>query len=106
TNTYDGQGRVIRQTRADGTFYQLAYTVDGQGKVTQTDVTDPKGNVRRVTFNPAGYPLTDTWAYGTAVAQTTTYSRDGASNLVSSMTDPLGRQTPHANKDNAKLVYE
>jgi len=43
TNEYDTQGRVTRQTQADGTFYQLGYTLDAQGKVTQTDVTDPKG---------------------------------------------------------------
>jgi RHS repeat-associated protein len=104
TNAYDAQGRVIRQTQADGTFYQLAYTVDGQGKVTQTDVTDPKGNVRRVTFNAAGYPLTDTWAYGTAVAQATTYSRDAASNLVSSMTDALGRQTAYTYNGQGKVL--
>lgn len=104
TNTYDAQGRVARQTQADGTFYQLAYIVDGQGKVTQTDVTDPKGNVRRVTFNAVGYPVTDTWAYGTAVAQTTTYSRDAASNLVSSMTDALGRQTAYTYNGQGKVL--
>jgi len=104
TNTYDAQGRVARQTRADGTFYQLAYTVDGQGKVTQTDVTDPKGNVRRVSFNAVGYPVTDTWAYGTAVAQTTTYSRDAASNLVSSTTDALGRQTAYTYNGQGKVL--
>jgi RHS repeat-associated protein len=104
TNTYDAQGRVIRQTQADGTFYQLAYTVDGQGKVTQTDVTDPKGNVRRVTFNAAGYSVTDTRAYGTAVAQTTTYSRDAVTNLVSSMTDALGRQTAYTYNGQGKVL--
>jgi RHS repeat-associated protein len=104
TNEYDAQGRVIRQTQADGTFYQLAYTVDGQGRVTQTDVTDPKGHVRRVTFNPAGYPLTDTWAYGTAVAKTTVYSRDATSNLVSAMTDALGRQTAYSYNNQGKIL--
>ena len=49
--------------------------MDGTGKVTQTDVTDPRGTVRRVTFNAAGYPLTDTRAYGQPEAQTTTYVR-------------------------------
>jgi RHS repeat-associated protein len=93
TNEYDAQGRVAKQTQADTTFHQFAYTVDGQGKVTQTDVTDPRGNVRRVTFNANGYPLTDTRAYGTAIAQTTTYTRDTTSNLVNTMTDALGRQT-------------
>jgi RHS repeat-associated protein len=104
TNTYDAQGRVVRQTQADGTFFQLAYTLDGQGKVIQTDVTDPKGNVRRVTFNAAGYPLTDTRAYGTAIAQTMTYTRDTASNLVSSMTDALGRQTAYTYNGQGKVL--
>jgi len=92
-NEYNAQGRVIKQTQADQAFYQFAYTVDGQGKLTQTDVTDPRGNIRRVTFNANGYALTDTRAYGTAVAQTTTYTRDATSSLVSTMTDALGRQT-------------
>jgi YD repeat-containing protein len=86
---------VTRHTQADGTFDQFAYTVNGQGKVTQSDVTDPKGNVRRVTFNAAGYPPTDTRAYGTVVAQTTTYTRDATSGLVTSMTDALGWQTAY-----------
>jgi RHS repeat-associated protein len=93
TNEYDAQGRVTKQTQADNTFHQFAYTVDGQGKVTQTDVTDPKGNVRRVTFNANGYALTDTRAYGTGIAQTTTFARNATSNLVNTMTDALGRQT-------------
>jgi len=67
--------------------------VDGQGKITQTDMTDPRGTARRLTFNGAGYPLTDTRAHGSAVAQTTTYVRDATSNLVTSMTDALGRRT-------------
>src|SRR5439155_8919576 len=37
--------------------------------------------------------LTDTQSYGTAVAQTTTYTRDATSNLVTAMTDALGRHT-------------
>ena len=93
TNEYNAQGRVTKQTQADGTFYQFAYTLDGQGKVTQTDVTDPRGNVRRVTFNANGHALTDTQAYGTAIARTTTFTRDATSNLVNTMTDALGRQT-------------
>ena len=104
TNEYNAQGRVTKQTQADGTFYQFAYTVDGQGKVTQTDVTDPKGKVRRVTFNAVGYPLTDTRAYGTAVAQTTTYTRDATSNLVTAMTDALGRQTAYTYDTQGNVV--
>jgi YD repeat-containing protein len=43
TNDYDANGRVIRQTQADSTTYEFAYTLDGSGNVTQTDVTDPRG---------------------------------------------------------------
>jgi RHS repeat-associated protein len=93
TNTYDGNGRVTQQTNADSTTYQFAYTLDGNGKVTQTDVTDPRGNVERLTFNSAGHVLTSTRAYGTALAQTTTYTRNATTNLPTRITDALGRNT-------------
>ena len=93
TNVWDLQNRrIVSQTQADGTTFQFAYTVDGQGKVTQTEMTDPRGTVRRLTFNGAGYALTDTRAHGSAIAQTTTYVRNATSNLVTSMTDALGRR--------------
>ena len=89
--------RVTRQTMADGGAYQFTYTVDGTGLITQTDVADPRGYVRRVTFNPSGYPLSDTRALGTAEAQQTSYVRSVPnlpfSNLVSRMTDALNRST-------------
>ena len=96
TNQYDTQGRVATQTLADGTAYQFGYTLNGSGTVTATTVTDPNGNQEYLTFDPAsGYPLTDTHAYGTALAQTTTYIRE-ASGLVDSLTDALGRTTSYA----------
>ncbi len=58
TNEYDTAGRVVRQTQADGTTYQFAYVLDPTtGKINQTDVTDPRGIVRRLTLSSAGYPL-------------------------------------------------
>jgi YD repeat-containing protein len=84
---------LSRQTQAGLTTYQFAYTLDGSGKVTQTDLTDPRGNIRRVTFNADGYPLTDTRAFGTALAQTTTYERQAGTNLVTATIDALGRRT-------------
>ena len=93
TNEYWPDGKVKKQTQADSTTFQFAYTIDGNGKVTQTDVTDPRGYVHRVTFNAAGYPLTDTRAYGTAQAQTTTYVRQTSGQLPTSITDALGRRT-------------
>ncbi|MGH3660022.1 MAG: hypothetical protein ACRDUA_25560, partial [Micromonosporaceae bacterium] len=93
TNTYDGNGRVTQQTFADSTTYQFAYTLDGGGKVTQTDVTDPRGHVERLTFNGAGHVLTATRAYGTGLAQTTTYTRDATTHRPTRITDALGRHT-------------
>ena len=93
TNDYDANGRVRKQTLADGAVYVLDYTTDSAGKVTTTSVTDPRGHVRRLTFNAAGYVLTDTSANGTANAQTVTYTRNTTSNLVTGTTDALGRQT-------------
>jgi YD repeat-containing protein len=94
TNQYDANGRVSLQTQADGTSYQLAYTLDGSGLVTQADVTNPRGFVRRVTLNADGYPLTDTDALGRPEAQTTTYQREAGTNRVTSVTRLAG--TPQA----------
>lgn len=93
TNHYDSNGRVDLQTQADMTTFEFAYTLDGLGRVEQTDLTDPRGNVRRVTYDPsAGYLLADTDAYGTSLARTTTRTRN-SSNLVTRVTDGLGRHT-------------
>jgi YD repeat-containing protein len=96
TNEYDTASRVVRQTQADSTTWQLAYTLDANGKIIQTDVTNPRGYVNHLTFDAAGYVLTDTQAQGTAVAQTTTYTRNAASHRVDSVTDALGRQTTYS----------
>ncbi|TCO55791.1 RHS repeat-associated core domain-containing protein [Actinocrispum wychmicini] len=96
TNEYDAAGRVQKQTLADGGIYIISYTTDSSGKVTSTSLTDPRGHVRRLTFNPAGYILTDTYAFGTTNAQTLTYTRDASSNLVTAVTDALNRQTTYA----------
>ena len=92
TNEYDGAGRVIRQTLADLSEYRFAYSLDPSGAVVRTDVTDPRGVVRRVTFDPRGYRVSDTRALGASIEQTTTYER-AVSGLVLSVTDPLGRRT-------------
>ncbi|HEY6254148.1 MAG TPA: RHS repeat-associated core domain-containing protein, partial [Candidatus Angelobacter sp.] len=60
--------------------------------VTQVDVTDPRGYVRRVHFGPTGYPTSDTHALGQPEQQTTTYSYY-SDNLLQSVTDALGRTT-------------
>jgi RHS repeat-associated protein len=96
TNTYDTNGRVTKQTQADSTTYQFAYTIGANGKVSQTDVTDPRGNVRRVTFNTSGYVAADTHAQGKPEQRTVTYERQAATNQVLSVIDPLNRKTAYA----------
>jgi len=93
TNIYDANGRVTQQTLADGGIYQFAYTLGAGGRVTQTDVTDPRGNVRRRQFNSNGYLTSLTLALGKPEQQVFSYERDSTSNQLLSMTDPLGRKT-------------
>ena len=96
TNQYNATtGRVTTQTQADNSTYQFAYTVDGSGKVTQTDVTDPRGKIRRVTFNGDGQILTDTYALGQPEQQVTAYELQTGTNLALSVTDPLNRKTSY-----------
>ena len=93
TNEYDGNGRVFRQTQPDTSTFQFAYTLDGNNRVTQGDVTDTRGFVRRVTFNSGGYALTDTLALGQPEQQTITYERQAGTNFVLATTDTLNRRT-------------
>jgi RHS repeat-associated protein len=90
TNEYNISGRVERQTQADSGVYEMAYTTSG-GQITQTEVTNPRGYVRRVSFNGDRFMTADVEAAGESVEQTTTYTRATGSNLVESVTDPLGR---------------
>lgn len=91
TNQFDTNGRLTKQTYADSTSYQFGYTTNSSNVVTATTVTDPNGNQEQVAFDPvSNYPSSDTHAYGTSLAQTTTFNRE-ASGLVDSATDALGR---------------
>ena len=95
TNQYDAHNRVSQQTLADGGVYRFAYTLDANGNVTQTDVTDPRGNVQRMVFNSSGYVTSATNAVGLPEAQTTTFERQTGTNLLLSKTDTLGRKTAY-----------
>ena len=95
TNVYDVNGRVQTQTQADSTTYQFAYTLDGSGNVTQTDVTDPRGFVKRFSFNSAGLTTTVLDALGQSEAQSTTYEWQAGTNLLLSVTDTLSRKTAY-----------
>lgn len=95
TNQYDTNNRVSQQTLADGGVYQFVYTLDTNGNVTQTDVTDPRGKVRRAVFNSSGYVTSATNAFGLSEAQTATFERQAGTNLLLSKTDALGRKTAY-----------
>ena len=84
-------GWVKKQTFADGGTYQFAYTVVN-AKSTQTDVTNPRGYIRRVTLNADGYTLNDTRALGTPDQSVSTSTRQAGTNLVTNLTDPTGVQ--------------
>ena len=93
TNQYDTSNRVTQQTLADpNATWQFAYTTTG-GSITQTDVTDPRGHVERLAFNADHYTTSDTEAYGTSLARTTTITRQAGSNLPTAVVDPLSRRT-------------
>jgi RHS repeat-associated protein len=92
-NEYDVNGRVEKQTEVNGAEYEYSYTLNGSGQITQTDVTNPRGYVRRVMFNADRFMTSDTLALGEAIEQTTTYTRLSGSNLVETETDELGRVT-------------
>jgi RHS repeat-associated protein len=104
-NTYDGSSRLLTQTIGSGALWQFAYTSSGGG--TETDVTDPNSNKRNVTFNSAGYMLTDKHAFGTPIEQDWTYTYGTTAptaNLVASLLDPYGRQTNWTNDASGNVL--
>ena len=82
---YDQAGRVIRQQVAGWGTWTFTYT-EAQGRVVQTDVVDPDGLHRRVTFNGSGYSLSDTVAPGEPNEMATLYERAPNGNLVTRIT--------------------
>jgi RHS repeat-associated protein len=95
-NEYDSNNRVTKQTLVDGSTYQISYTLDGQGNVSQATETDPRKNIRQVTFDSKGYVTSDTKAVGTPQQELTTYNRDSdGTELVFKMVDALSRTTAY-----------
>lgn len=93
TNEYDAAGRIIEQTQADGSVFAFAYSLGANGRISQTDVTSPRGAVRRVAFNADGFATSDTSALGTSEEQSVSYERQAGTNLVLAMVDELVRRT-------------
>jgi RHS repeat-associated protein len=105
TELYDTNGRGALQTLADGTStFLLAYTLNGSA-VSQTSITDPNGNVEQKVFDTNGFVTSDTYAQGVSgLAQTFTYTRDPGTELITSKTDPLERETTYGHDANGNLT--
>jgi RHS repeat-associated protein len=95
-NQYDVNDMVSQQTMADGGVYQFSYSLDTNGNVIQTNVTDPRGYLRIVAYNSDGYMTSDTRAVGAPEVQAITYNVQEGTGLVLSMTDALNRQTAYS----------
>ncbi len=94
TNHYDSNGRVSQQDLVNTSqHYLFTYTLDGNGKVTKTDVTDPRGIRREVVLNGDGYPLSDERDLGGPSQELTQIQRQAGTDLVLSITDSLNRIT-------------
>ena len=91
---YDTSGRVNLETLADNTTWQYNYTTNS-GAITQATITDPRGIVEKKTFNDGGFVIADTSAAGLPEQQAFTLVRDANTNLITSVTDQLGRQTAY-----------
>jgi RHS repeat-associated protein len=105
TSQYDADGRVIQQTQADNTNFYFAYTTDPtSGNVTQTDMTDRRGIVKRTTYNVNGYKTSDILALGKPEQQTITYNHDPNTNLLTSVIDALNRETDYAYDANGNVT--
>ncbi len=110
---YWESGRVLSQQLADGSTFSYSYnstpTADGTGVVTtvpstQTQITDRRGVVRKVLIDAKDNVTSDTLALGKPEQQITTSVYDPTTNLLTSRTDALGRQTTFQYDANGNLT--
>lgn len=92
-NTYDANGRVIKQVFANAGEMTFEYTLMNEAvstsPVAMMVVTDPRGNKTTFHFNATGFLIDETDALGGK----TVYNVNSAMNLLLSTTDVLGRTT-------------
>lgn len=81
---------VSRQTQADGGVYQFNYILSGLN-VTQTTITDPRGNQTVYRFNGLGFNVVQIDAQG----QMSRTTRDFRTNEVTEVRDSLNRLTKY-----------
>jgi|CXWL01.1.fsa_nt_gi RHS repeat-associated protein len=88
-NEYDSQGRVVRQTLADGAVYTYSYGSFGT-TITDTTVTDPRGNKTTTRFNAQLYAAGKTDRFGQQTRKTFNQN-----NQVTELRDPQNRVTKY-----------
>ncbi|MFF4418363.1 RHS repeat-associated core domain-containing protein [Streptosporangium sp. NPDC001559] len=104
TNEYDAAGRVAKQTLTNGQVYRFAYVTDTAEKITETRITQPGGAVQRVVFNASGAVTSQTDAYGTPEARTTTFTR-GVDERLESVTNAEGQVTAYSYDSEGRVTH-
>lgn len=66
--------------------FKFNYVFDAQKNHIRTDVTEPDGTIRRVTFNESGYPTSDTRRVGRRDQASLTYKLNPRNNSIQSLT--------------------
>lgn len=113
-NDYDANGRVIKQTLADGRTFTFAYTLSPYTNpvtgvtsqvATQTDMTDERGTVTRYVFNAFnGKPSSITVGLGKPEQQLTTFNWNATTKLLDSVVDPINRITAYKYDDLGNVI--
>ncbi len=103
---YAANGRVKKQTAADGAVFEFEYDLDEAGKAEAATLTDPRGNKKEVQFNSEGLALAETLAPETEYEETTTYERQAKTGLLLSMKDQLERLTTYEYDSNGNPTEE
>ncbi|MBX3237287.1 MAG: hypothetical protein KF814_14160 [Nitrospiraceae bacterium] len=98
TTLYYPSGLVAKQILADGGTYRFEYTLAGS-TITQTKVTDPRGNPTTYTFN--NYQFV---SQIDAPGQTTQFQLQSSTNYLTQVTDALGRTTAYTYDSNGNVA--
>lgn len=102
-NEYDDtSGRVTSQTLADGSAVTYDYA-DQDGVTTHTDITDPRGSVRRVLFDDQGYVVQSVFPLGSPDAQVNHYQV--ANGRITAHIDALNRRTEYQYDDTDNITH-
>ncbi|WP_185754273.1 RHS repeat domain-containing protein [Luteibacter sp. 9135] len=107
TNQFETKvsGVVTGQVYTDGSSTSIAYERGGaDNSIMAATVTDQNGHKERTEFDPvSGYPIAETLAYGTPLAQTRRTERSAAGQVLS-RTDIAGRKTNYQYDTNGNVT--